>query len=97
MTAVCDLREVATLAELRAWALAHGTRVRYLGPTLEDRPLYAATRGPATRVAVGTGPDPHPRPIVWHSPLEHLGEGPDSRPTSPDGPRRKPPGPASPG
>ncbi|WP_053618160.1 hypothetical protein [Nocardiopsis sp. NRRL B-16309] len=72
MTAVCDLHELATLAELRAWARAHGTRVRYLGPTLEGRPLYAATRGPSSRVVVDPRPDPHPRPLVWHSPLERL-------------------------
>jgi hypothetical protein len=68
---VCDIRELASLRALSAWARTHRTRVRYLGPTLEGEPVWGATRGSVTRVARGNRPDPHPLPLVWSSPLEH--------------------------
>ncbi|MFI6574229.1 hypothetical protein ACIBFB_00405 [Nocardiopsis sp. NPDC050513] len=70
MTRVCDIRELSTVSELRAWAAAHGARVRHLGPDLENRPVYGATRGHVTRVARGACPDHRPDTLVWHSPLE---------------------------
>ncbi|WP_304452016.1 hypothetical protein [Nocardiopsis sp. YSL2] len=73
---VCDIRELPSLRALSAWAGSHGTRVRYLGPTLEGEPVWGATRGPVTRVARGSRPDPHPVPLVWSSPLAH---GPANR------------------
>ncbi|WP_223838644.1 hypothetical protein [Nocardiopsis deserti] len=69
---VCDIRELPTVQDLRAWAAAHRARVTYLGPTLEGQPLYGASRGPVTRVARECRPDPHPHRLVWASPLEHL-------------------------
>ncbi|OLT29409.1 hypothetical protein BJF83_11790 [Nocardiopsis sp. CNR-923] len=70
MTRVCDIRELSTVSELRAWASAHGARVRHLGPDLENRPVYGATRGHVTRVARGPRPDRYSHALVWHSPLE---------------------------
>lgn len=70
MTRVCDIAELESLAALHQWARTHHTNVRYLGPTLEGTPVYAATRGPVTRVARGEGPTPYPQPLVWSSPLE---------------------------
>ncbi|WP_435109578.1 hypothetical protein [Nocardiopsis synnemataformans] len=67
---VCDIYELPTLPDLRAWAVAHRTRVTYLGPTLEGHPLYGATEGPVTRVARERRPDPHPHRLLWVSPLE---------------------------
>ena len=72
MKRVCDIRKLADLEALRAWARAHRTTVTYLGPTLDSKPLYGATRGATTRVAVGPDPDPHPQPLSWRSPLEEL-------------------------
>ncbi|MFW6641606.1 hypothetical protein ACOALZ_16380 [Nocardiopsis algeriensis] len=74
MKRVCDIRQVPDLEALRAWARSHGARVRYLGPTLERHPVYAATRGHVTRVAVVPERDPHLCPLVWVSPLENLEE-----------------------
>ncbi|KOX16947.1 hypothetical protein [Nocardiopsis sp. NRRL B-16309] len=68
---VCDIRELPSLRALSAWARKHGTRVRYLGPTLEGEPVWGAARGTVTRVARGSGPDPRPLPLVWSSPLQH--------------------------
>lgn len=76
MTRVCDLRELPTMAALTAWATAHGARVTYLGPDLQGHPVYAARRGPVTRVVTVPGRDPHPHPLAWHSPLEQLPEDP---------------------
>lgn len=72
MTAVCDIRELPGMTALNAWAREHEATVRYLGPTLESKPLYAATRGAVTRVARGRRRDPHALPLVWTSPLERL-------------------------
>ncbi|GAA0980986.1 hypothetical protein GCM10009551_023340 [Nocardiopsis tropica] len=69
---VCDLRELPTMAALTAWATAHGAAVTYLGPDLQGHAVYAARRGPVTRVVTVPGPDPHPHPLTWHSPLEAL-------------------------
>ncbi|MEU0242149.1 hypothetical protein ABZ234_31110 [Nocardiopsis sp. NPDC006198] len=69
---VCDLRELPTMAALTAWATAHGAAVTYLGPDLQGHAVYAARRGPVTRVVTVPGPDPHPHPLTWHSPLETL-------------------------
>lgn len=69
---VCDIKELPDRAALTVWARARGVRVRYLGPTLEGHPVYGATYGPLTRVAREHRRDPHPRQLVWHSPLEHL-------------------------
>jgi hypothetical protein len=69
---VCEVRELPSMAALSAWADAHRVRVRYLGPTLEGEPVWGATRGAVTRVAREHRPDPHPHPLVWKSPLEHL-------------------------
>ncbi|MFV2198659.1 hypothetical protein [Nocardiopsis sp. LOL_012] len=74
MNHVCDIAELSTLADLTAWARGHGAGLRYLGPDLEGRAVYAATRGHLTRVAVTDRPDPHRPPLVWTSPLEHLGK-----------------------
>jgi hypothetical protein len=75
MTRVCDLRELPDRTALTAWAHAHGTRVTYLGPSLEGHAVYAAITGPIVRLVVDTTrPDPHPRPLIWESPLEHLEE-----------------------
>ncbi|MEV2277470.1 hypothetical protein AB0I72_17985 [Nocardiopsis sp. NPDC049922] len=71
MTRVCDIRELPTVSELRAWADAHGARIRHLGADLENHPVYGATRGHVTRVARGPRPDRHPHALVWHSPLEN--------------------------
>ncbi|WP_082376942.1 hypothetical protein [Nocardiopsis sp. NRRL B-16309] len=71
-TTVCDIHELADMQTLTTWAHEHRTHVRYLGSTLEGEPLWGATQGPATRVARGHRPDPHPLPLVWKSPLEHL-------------------------
>ncbi|GAA1449265.1 hypothetical protein [Nocardiopsis tropica] len=72
MTRVCDLRELPTMAALTAWATAHGAAVTYLGPDLQGHAVYAARRGPVTRVVTVPGPDPHPHPLTWQSPLETL-------------------------
>ncbi|MEU0492540.1 hypothetical protein ABZ249_25215 [Nocardiopsis sp. NPDC006139] len=72
MTAVCDIAELPTETALRSWADEHGVPVRYLGPTLEARAVYAATVGTTTRVAVSKHRDPYPLPLIWHSPLEEL-------------------------
>ncbi|XKK41704.1 hypothetical protein HFP72_16340 [Nocardiopsis sp. ARC36] len=69
---VCDLRELPSMAALTAWATAHGATVTYLGPDLQGHAVYAARRGPVTRVVTVPGPDPHPHPLTWHSPLENL-------------------------
>lgn len=72
MTRVCEIRELPDLDTLRRWADRNGARVRYLGPTLERRPVYGATCGRASRVAVGKEYDPHRAPLIWRSPLENL-------------------------
>ncbi|GAA1452934.1 hypothetical protein [Nocardiopsis tropica] len=69
---VCDLRELPTMAALTAWATAHGAAVTYQGPDLQGHAVYAARRGPVTRVVTVPGPDPHPHPLTWQSPLETL-------------------------
>lgn len=80
MTRVCEIREVSDLEALRRWADSNGAQVRYLGPTLEKHPVYGATRGHISRVAVGKEHDPHCTPLVWRSPLENLpGAGPGRR------------------
>ncbi|MFJ9555804.1 hypothetical protein ACIRPH_18460 [Nocardiopsis sp. NPDC101807] len=60
------------MAALSAWATAHGAAVTYLGPDLQGHAVYAARRGPVTRVVTVPGPDPHPHPLTWQSPLENL-------------------------
>lgn len=67
---VCDIKNLDTLTALHEWATIHHTTVTYLGPTLENRPLYGATRDHYTRIAVAPGPNPHPPPLMWRSPLE---------------------------
>ncbi|MEE2041297.1 hypothetical protein Q8791_29135 [Nocardiopsis sp. CT-R113] len=73
---VCDVGELSTMADLNAWATAHGAEVTYRGSTLEGRAVYGATRGPVTRVVVVPGRDPHPHPLSWESPLERLPASP---------------------
>ena len=47
----------------------------YLGPSLEGHAVYGAIDGPFVRLVVDTTrPDPHPHPLSWESPLEHLEE-----------------------
>ncbi|MDT0327382.1 hypothetical protein [Nocardiopsis lambiniae] len=72
MRRVCDIREFPSIRTLGFWAHDHDVPLRYLGPTLEGRAVYAATHGCTTRVAVTSGRDPHPLPLVWRSPLEVL-------------------------
>ncbi|MDE3724392.1 hypothetical protein PWG71_23620 [Nocardiopsis sp. N85] len=72
MRRICDIREFPSIQTLGFWANVHRVPLRYLGPTLEGRAVYAATHGTATRVAVTSGRDPHPLPLVWRSPLEVL-------------------------
>ncbi|WP_435107130.1 hypothetical protein [Nocardiopsis synnemataformans] len=72
MTLVCDIHELPDLPALTTWAHQHGTKVRYLGPTLEGKPVYGATQGAVTRVVVEQQPDPHTHPVIWKSPLERL-------------------------
>jgi hypothetical protein len=69
---VCDIRELPDVPALYRWARRHRARVRYLGTTLEGRAVYGATRGHVTRLARSAESDPHPRALVWASPLEHL-------------------------
>ncbi|MFC9088973.1 hypothetical protein [Nocardiopsis dassonvillei] len=60
---------------LTTWASAHSVRVTYLGPDHQGHAVYGAINGPLVRVYVDTSqPDPHPRPLSWESPLEHLEE-----------------------
>lgn len=70
MTRVCDIRELASLRALTAWALARRVAVTYLGPDAEGYPVYSARDGAVERVARGRGRDPHSHPLVWRSPLE---------------------------
>lgn len=70
MNRVCDIRELACLDALRAWARAHRATVVYSGPDTEGRPVYIARAGVVERVARGAGPDPHAFPLTWRSPLE---------------------------
>ncbi|MDE3722726.1 hypothetical protein PWG71_15160 [Nocardiopsis sp. N85] len=72
MNRVCDIRRLSSIQALGVWASVHHVPLRYLGPTLEGHAVYAATHGRATRVAVTSGRDPHPLPLVWRSPLEAL-------------------------
>ncbi|KOX24105.1 hypothetical protein [Nocardiopsis sp. NRRL B-16309] len=75
MTCVCDIGELSDVRSLYRWAAEHGCRVGYLGADLQNQAVYGATRGPHTRVARDPGSDPHPRALVWQSPLEHLEAG----------------------
>ncbi len=70
MRHVCDIREFPSIQTLGFWAHTRRVPLRYLGPTLEGRAVYAATSGHTTRVAITAGRDPHPHPLVWRSPLE---------------------------
>ncbi|MCY9786903.1 hypothetical protein KIK06_23755 [Nocardiopsis sp. EMB25] len=72
ITRVCDLRELPDVPKLKRWAAERGADVRYLGPDLESRAVYAAIVGPVVRVARSTRPGPHTHTLVWHSPLERL-------------------------
>ncbi|WP_306370180.1 hypothetical protein [Nocardiopsis sp. CC223A] len=72
MRRVCDIREFPSIQTLGFWAHTHQVPLRYLGPTLEGRAVYAATHGHTTRVAITSGRDPHPLPLIWRSPLEVL-------------------------
>ncbi|CAL9450522.1 hypothetical protein SUDANB121_02447 [Nocardiopsis dassonvillei] len=69
---VCDIRELPSLQTLGFWASIHRVPLRYLGPDLEGHAVYAAVHGTETRVAVTSGRDPHPLPLIWRSPLEEL-------------------------
>lgn len=73
MTRVCEVRTLPTMTDLRSWAGRHRAPVRYLGPTLDSHPVYAAEDGPVARVVVGAERDAHRMPVVWSSPLERLG------------------------
>ncbi|WP_116246283.1 hypothetical protein [Nocardiopsis sp. FIRDI 009] len=66
---VCEIRQVASMTELRLWARVHGTRIRWMGATTDGGEIWGATRGVATRVCV-TPPDGRVHPIVWRSPFE---------------------------
>ena len=52
MNPVCDIQSLDTVAALHEWATTHHTPVTYLGPSLENQPIYGATNGHHTRVAV---------------------------------------------
>lgn len=69
-TTYCDIREVASMAELRAWAAAVDTEIQRRGETLEGHPIYSATHGATTRVCVVAAPDHALPPVVWRSPFE---------------------------
>lgn len=72
MRTVLDLHEVPTMAGLRAWARAHGVRVRHLGSTWEHQEVYGARKGAQMRVCRTERDVYRPHPGVWRSPLEHL-------------------------
>jgi len=67
---VCDIQGLDTVAALHEWATTRHTPVTYLGPSLENQPIYGAIHGHHTRVAVAPGPNPYPPPLMWRSPLE---------------------------
>ncbi len=72
MSTVCEIREVADMVELRAWASAIGVAVERRGTTLEGHPIHSATCGVTTRVCVTPVPRPRLAPVVWRSPFERM-------------------------
>ncbi|RNL85866.1 hypothetical protein [Halostreptopolyspora alba] len=66
-TTYCEIRQVADMAELRAWAAATGVAVHRRGETLEGHPIHSATHGATTLVCVA--PTTTPPPVVWRGPF----------------------------
>ncbi|RNL84149.1 hypothetical protein [Halostreptopolyspora alba] len=69
-TTYCEIRQVADMAHLRAWAAAKGVAVHRRGETLEGHPIHSATCGVTTLVCVAPTPTATPPPVVWRSPFE---------------------------
>ncbi|ASU84709.1 hypothetical protein CDO52_19585 [Nocardiopsis gilva YIM 90087] len=68
MTTYCEIREVADMADLRAWAAAHHVPIIRGGYTLSGCTIYSATCGTLTLVCVGL--EKGPGPLIWRSPFE---------------------------
>ncbi|GAB2483025.1 hypothetical protein [Nocardiopsis aegyptia] len=72
---ICDIRELPSMAALRAWARRHDVNVEYLGSSLRGEPVYGARRRVVTRVARGRHQGPARALWAWESPLERLSHG----------------------